>query len=334
MTKKGKKKVVVKESPPFVTSDVKEDDWDSDTEEFNTVNHYVEVRDCDLEQPTYSVPDGVGGTKASLTSWFMTQLFQELDRAETSECYKRCTMWKLTRRFQRLKHMDVKFFDIMNAVCPYNEGEGLGGWLKRCAFGWQETFLDLSVLHYIHCLSKKGLDMSRGSIPHQVMALYDECQQALPKLVDLHILNLVHQELSEQKSEVTELSPLVQEKLNNAFRIFVKPLYRFKLLHHLSCEKDQRKYMVLVKYGYKKKQVFNYFGTPNYFRKPVKGPFRTGVPRTSKLPRLYGTVTNPAPNPEYYYCECKSGFCGHMPLRLEAKGRVKVAHDFSFRHKF
>ena len=251
-----------------------------------------------------------------MNSWFITKLFQNLECAEKSECYRRCTMWKLTRRFFRLTYMDADFYTIMNEVCCYMEGESLGGWIKRCSFTHQEEFMDLCVLHYVHTWSR-GLKLDQGSIPAQVLARYEELLKALPNLLDVHILNVVSRELEESK----ELSPFVHQQLTHAFCIFLKPLYRFKLLHLLSLEKDQRRRVVLIKYGCKKKQIVNYFGTPNYFRKPVKGPFRVEVPRTSKLLRLYGTQ----PNPEYFYCECRGNgdMCGHV-----------LTHDYSFRHKF
>ena len=329
-SKKKSKVQLEPKYPPFVKHGASDEGWDSDAEEFNTLNHYVEVTENDMERS----PEVSLSSVDSLNNWFMTKLYADLERAEQSECYKRCTMWKLTRRFLRLKHVDSRFFNIINEACFYLEGESLGGWLKRCSFTHHEEFLNLSVLHYIHCLFKKGLDLNRGSLPMQVMALYEECVQALPKLADVHILNLVGKELTNFEQD-GKLSDFVQEQLTNAFRMFLKPLYRFKLLHHLSCEKDHRKYIVLVKYGYKRKQVFNYFGTPNYFRKPVKGPFRptTAVgSKRSTLLRLYGTE----PNPEYFYCECRrsENLCGHMPLRVGEKGRLEVAHDFCFRHKF
>jgi hypothetical protein len=206
-----------------------------------------------------------------------------LERAEESECFKRCVLWFLVKRFSYLKTVDATFFGLLNNMFAYQKGESLSSWLKRFKYFNVELFLDFCVLHAIHCNCAPGLHgVTPDTMNSKVMACFMACyEQQGPGFDSKDVLKL----------------------------------YLFKLLHLLSQEKvqEQRRFLVTkfksaAAAAAVRKPVLPYYGTPTYYTRPVKGPFRVDYKGQSSLRRLYGRK----PFSEYYYCPCSldGSLCG------------------------
>lgn len=330
---KSKKKATLKSThclPPFVRDCAQGDDsaGNSDTEEFNSADlHFDDYKVPSAHPIQFDIEDG-----KSLKDWFMTTLFKLLSCVEQSECYKRCTLWKITRRFLRLQTMDEAFYHIVNDLFPYDAeaAETLGSWLNRFKLTQLETFLEVAVLHYLHCYASfNKFDKRKSiSIPEQVIAMYNELVQNMPELADRRFMVSLlreHHFPDVQVAPVPVISTLKgslsdkhKERLITNLYIFLKPLYRFKLLHLLSLEKTERRRMVQLKFPTKNKPVCGLLGTPKYDCRPIKGPFKADFIGRSNIMRLYGSE----PNPNFYYCNCSEdgSLCGHLPVGVRDYG--------------
>ena len=324
---KSKKKANARTTPclpPFVQELYPAQADDSDTEEFHSADLHFD--DQQAQRPASIKFDIKAGEP--LINWFMMALFKLLSQAEQSECYKRSTLWKVTRRFLRLQAMDEAFYHIINDLLPYDveAAETLGSWLNRFKLTQLETFLEVAVLYYLHCYaSVNKFDKRKStSIPEQVTDTYNKLVQAMPELARTRFMCSL---LKEHHYPDVQVAPILviptlagplsdkhKKRIITNLYIFLKPLYRFKLLYLLNLEKTERRRMVQLKFPMGGRPVCGLLGTPKYDCRPIKGPFKADFIGRSHLMRLYGSE----PNPNFYYCNCyeDGSICGHLPLGM------------------